>query len=189
MWKTTPQRPGKPEWAARASSRAFSMLELVLVLVVVGVVAAMAVPRYGAARSQYRVQAAAQRAASDYLGLRQRAMAASGNGRLLASDNASKYTIEVTSRDASGSTTTTTQTVDLSPEPYRAAIFDVSYSKGSDFGFDAYGNTLGAGTLTLRSTWTACQVSLDASGGASVGAARAMTSTQRAGVVAAGGEK
>lgn len=179
MQTHTPRRPGKPFKAARAFSRGFSMLELVIVVVVVGVVAALAVPRYAAARSQYRVQGAAQRVMADYLGLRRRAMAESGSARLLAEEGRSVYLLQCRSRDAQFNDVTNSQRVDLGSEPYVASIMKVTQSTGSDLGFDAYGAVLGTGALTLRSVWTACTVSFDSAGGAAAGAPKSLTQVQR----------
>ncbi len=53
------------------------MLELVLVLVIIGVVSAVVVPRFGASVARYRLEAAAQRVTADLRLVRQRAQQAS----------------------------------------------------------------------------------------------------------------
>lgn len=180
MVNRTHARPSSPAEDARAFSRAFSMVELVVVMTIIGVVAAIAVPRYASARSQYRVQSAAARLAADYAGLRPSAMALSGTATMSAVVRADSYTLALTSRDTSGNLATSTQTVNLGVEPYKAAFVTVWLSTGTAFGFDAYGNPLGTGGMQLRSGWTLSSVTFAASGDATVSAPIAMTSAQRA---------
>jgi len=57
----------------RIRPRAFSLIEVVLVLSLLAVVAAIAIPRYAASLSHYRLDAAARRVAADLALARQRA--------------------------------------------------------------------------------------------------------------------
>jgi type II secretory pathway pseudopilin PulG len=155
------------------------MVELVIVMVIVGVVAAIAMPRYAAARSQYRVQNACKRLAADYAGLKPTAAAQSGPSTLLMSANADYYRLATSTRDASNTPTTLTQTVDLGVEPYQASFVAVTLAAGSGFGFDAYGNPLGSGSAQLRSSWTLATVTFASTGDVTVGAPKAMSSAQR----------
>src|SRR5687768_17644198 len=63
----------------RARPRGFTMIELLLVCVTIAVVAAMAVPRYGQALSNYRVRCAAQRVAVDLAAAASGAVASSSS--------------------------------------------------------------------------------------------------------------
>lgn len=165
---------------SHAGGRGFSMVELAIVMVIVGVVAAIATPRYAAARAQYRVQNAAQRVAADYAGLRPTAYSQSGPCTFIASAGADSYSLSITTRDSSDMVRTITESVNLGIEPYKASFVTVSLTSGTAIGFDAYGNSLGSGGVQLRSSWTLTSVSFAPTGDVTVSAPVAMTPGQRA---------
>lgn len=172
--------PRSASGAARVLCRAFSMIELVVVMTIIALVAAVATPRFAAAQSQYRVQNAASRLAADYIGLRATAMSQSATALLSASSGSDVYKLSITALDASGVAQSRVETVQLGVEPYVARFLAVTQDSGSGLGFDAYGNAAGAGKAALRSGWTMVTVGFDADGGVTVGAPRGMSQAQRA---------
>src|SRR5215207_6584180 len=79
MSSRTRQLRCEPRRRRRRGSRGFTMIELLLVCVTIAIVAAMAVPRYGRALSNYRVRCAAQRVAIDLAAAASGAVASSSS--------------------------------------------------------------------------------------------------------------
>lgn len=103
-------RVGRP----RRSARAFSLVELTVVLVLIGVLAALAAPRFANASSHRRVESAAARVIADLRYAQQRARATSDNVSLNFRGGNS-YTL-------ADKNTKVLQTVDLSAEPFGVQI-------------------------------------------------------------------
>lgn len=140
---------------------AFSYIELVLVLAIITVVAAVAAPRYFGAMANYRADAAARRLAADLELAREAARAASAP-RSITFDNANdRY------RTAAG------DAVELTDEPYGAVIVSVVFSpaapvNGGDPGaltFDGYGKPGRTCMITLAAGDTQRTVTVGASSG------------------------
>ncbi len=98
---------------------AFSIVELVLVLAIMGVLAAVAAPRYSASMANYRVTLAAHRVAAD-VALTQAAARAGSASRAMAFDvNNNQYTVSgVRALDGGGNV----YTVRLAVDPYRVTL-------------------------------------------------------------------
>jgi prepilin-type N-terminal cleavage/methylation domain-containing protein len=144
----------------RAGSRnaGFSLVELAIVMVIIAIVAAMAVPRYMAGLARYRAEAAARRLVVD-LDLARSSARAASEARVLRLEPAThRYTIVgMDHPDRPG----TPYTVRLDEEPYHAII--VSHNLGTDAAvtFDGYGQPDLAATITVRSGDTMRTVTLD----------------------------
>ena len=102
--------------------RAFSMIELVIVLVIVGVTAAIAVPRYANSIQRTKVDGAARRMAADIERLRDRARAQGREQRMYI---ASAGYVLVTTDDKGNSVK---ESVDLSRDPYGVVVTPVVVS-------------------------------------------------------------
>lgn len=160
-------------------ARAFTLVELVVVLCIMGVVAAIAAPRYGAAIARQRVDGAANRIASDL-----------GYARSLARMTSSSVTVvfdPVHNRYAMpGAPDPITNgpapyMVDLTLAPYRTnlvagtagpsggAVAAIgSGNTTSQLSFDGYGEPTSVGWVLVNSGAWWRQVSLDSTGRASV---------------------
>ncbi len=128
------------------SRRAFSLLELVLILAIVAVVAAIAAPRYASSLANYRVEAAAQRIIRD-LGVA-RAEARSGSTNITVTFDAAnnKYAIAgVASLESSALTAGLT----LSDAPYYAQLVSAAFGGDEVVTFDGYGLPDSGGTVVV----------------------------------------
>ena len=123
----------------RVSHRAFTLIELVLVLVIVGVVAAMAAPRYAGALANYRSRCAARRVVLDLSAAAADALAASAARTMRFDRAANAYSVN------GGAP------VRLDREPYGAALVSVDLGGDDAITFDGYGAPDSGGTIVVRS--------------------------------------
>lgn len=125
--------------------RGFSLLELVLVVVIVGIIAAIAVPRYGTALSRYRADAAMNRLAAELERAISRAEA--GSASYLVTVDLQTETMTVAG--PLPATTVVTQTL-FTDAPYHADLV-VNASTSESITFDGYGRPDRTITFTVRS--------------------------------------
>ena len=98
------------------------MVELVTVIVIIGVLAAIATPRYASALSRYRSQSAAQRIALDLQLVRERAKATGRQGSIRFNASTDSYTLTLPNSDG----TAETQVVSLAADPYSTDIVSLT---------------------------------------------------------------
>src|SRR5438034_11623152 len=96
---------------------AFSLIELVLVIVIATILAAVAMPRYASALTHWRVDAAAHRVAADLALARNVARTASST-QIISFSTTSYQLVGYASIDGPASS----YTVNLAAEPYGASI-------------------------------------------------------------------
>lgn len=139
----------------------FSLIELVLVLAILTVVAAIAAPRVGEASLRRRLDGAAHRIAAELVDARLDAQAAS-RSRVIAVDIL-EHSISIAEPDY-----TILRTIELDDEPYRAGI--ASYLLGGDpaIVFDAYGVPDTTGRIVIRASGQTRRVLVDAAGNVTV---------------------
>ncbi len=126
---------------------AFTFLELLCVLIVLGIIAAMAVPRYANAIAQNRASAAARRITTD-LALAQRHAKFTGTQQKVHFDPAlDKYYIEGMSDPDHPSLL---YQVFVGDEPYNTAIVSADFDGDSDIIFDEFGLTGSGGTIVIQ---------------------------------------
>ena len=142
----------------RGSRRAgFTLFELVITLAVMGILAAIAVPRYANSIGRYRAESAARRVAADLLLARASAKAASSPRSVTFDAAAGSYTVAgVRNPDHPGAP----YKVDLAADPYRVKLDFADFGGAPQAQFDMYGWPLWSGKVTLHvgDFWRTVQV-------------------------------
>jgi prepilin-type N-terminal cleavage/methylation domain-containing protein len=127
---------------------AFSLVELMICLSIMGVMAALAIPRYANATSNYRADAAARRIVADLSLARSQARLISKPLTVVFDTAAQKYQIsgmeDLLHR-------TSVYSVQLSDQPYRATLVSVSFGGAAQVTFDQYGSPNTGGTIVVDS--------------------------------------
>ena len=145
---------------------AFSLVELVLVLAIMGVLAAVAAPKYASSLANYRVKLAAHRIASD-VALTQAAAKAASASRAITFDTTNhRYSVAgLPALDGrSGG-----YTVALSAQPYGVSINTLTLTKVAANGaltFDGFGVPDGGATVVVSYGGASRTVLVDAVTGA-----------------------
>lgn len=139
--------PGPAVQRRRAFVRAgFSLAELVVVVAVMAITAAVVMPRWGGAVARRRVDAAASRIAADFRLARAHAKAASTETFVEFSDAKQWYIIAALPDVQSGAGQ---YTVLLGEDPYRVSITAVDFKGESGPRFNAFGYLLNEGEVTI----------------------------------------
>ena len=132
--------------------RGFTLLEVMLVMAIAAVIAAIAVPRYGVALARYRADAAARRVAADLAFAQSTARATSQSVTMTFDAAAETYTIVGLSDPdhlAAG------YVVDLTQRPYTAVVSSVNFGGGAGVTFNGYGVPATGGDVVVASgKWT-----------------------------------
>ncbi len=127
--------------------RAFSLVELTMAMAIMGILAAIAMPRYARAISRYRAGAAAHRIAHDIAQVQSVARMTS-TSQTIAFQSDRYQMNNVRDMDSAA----TNSTVMLRAEPYLASLSAVTLTGGaSAITFDGYGQPGCAGSLTVQS--------------------------------------
>jgi prepilin-type N-terminal cleavage/methylation domain-containing protein len=151
-------RPQAPN-LVRLARRGFSLVELVLVLAMIGVVAAIAAPRFARANNGYRADLAARRIVADLAYAARKARAASKPYTVTFNTAAASYQlVNVSDIDRS----TQPYVVKLAAEPYGVRMTSASFGGAPQATFDGYGMPTSAGTVVVRAGDAVRTVTLDA---------------------------
>jgi prepilin-type N-terminal cleavage/methylation domain-containing protein len=128
-------------------ARAFTLTEVTLVAVIISIISAIAIPRFGASLARYRAERASCRLKADLLLARDKAI---HQGRAFTvsfiTGTASSYTL-IGLRDPDRSTADTT--VILSREPYLTTLGSLSVGPDTSIIFDGFGIPDSAGSMVL----------------------------------------
>jgi type IV fimbrial biogenesis protein FimT len=141
---------------------AFSLIELMLVIAIMGVIAAMAAPRYGDALNRYRADAAARRISADLVMAQARARDLATSRTIVFSRVSGSYTI-AGERDFTNSASN--YTVDLTAKPYGVSIGTVNFGGNPSISFDGFGAPSGAGSILISAGGVSRIIRIDSGGG------------------------
>jgi len=138
-----------PTFAHRrhAAVGGFSLLEMVLVLVILAIAAAIAVPRHAAAVARYRTEAAARRIAADLVQARSLARQTSRDQTVVFDTAADCYTlVGFDDPDRPGRP----YTVALAEAPYHANLTGVAFGEEASVTFDGFGAADQSGKVAVQ---------------------------------------
>ncbi|MCP4591635.1 MAG: prepilin-type N-terminal cleavage/methylation domain-containing protein [bacterium] len=124
-----------------------SLMEVVTVMVIVAVLAAVAIPRYANALVNRRLDSAVLRIAADLKLAERRARTTSSSQSVVFDVAAHTYTLTgVTDLDRSAEE----YAVDLAEPPYEVEILYAKFESGTQITFDGYGQASGDGKIVLK---------------------------------------
>jgi prepilin-type N-terminal cleavage/methylation domain-containing protein len=139
------RRDRLPTGAFRAAG--FSLFELLFVIAIIAIIAAMAMPKYGQSVARYRAQCAARRVAADLMFARSAAKAASADRVVTFNTVAGSYTLAgVRHLDHASAP----YTVDLSDAPYHAVLDFADFGGAPQAVFDMYGAPKWSGKVIVH---------------------------------------
>jgi len=140
----------------------FSLLELVLVLAMVGVVSAMAVPRYSSSISYYRADMTSRRVVADLALARRHALITGAAETVTFTPASGQYQIlGLQSLDHSSND----YIVKLSGSPYHTTLVSASFGGDATVVFDAYGVPDDGGQVVVQAGDFQKTIVLDADSG------------------------
>jgi type IV fimbrial biogenesis protein FimT len=135
-----------------------SLTELVVVLAIIGILSAIAVPRYAASLVNYRLDAAARRIAADLEIARSQALTTSQSQAVVFNVAAGTYQMTgVLALDRRS----TNYSVALGSDPYFVKLLSANFGGNSTVTFDAYGGADASGTVVLEAGGIQKTVALD----------------------------
>lgn len=125
----------------------FSLIELVVVLVIIGIISGVAIPRFAHAAVRSRVQAAARRVMTDLNRLRRHAFQTSTKQAVVFDLTTHAYAMAgLSDPDKPGAY----YIVSLADEPYQAEISAANFSGQAKCVFDGFGKPEVGGIVTVK---------------------------------------
>lgn len=143
----TDGRSGATESAPRAAARGFSLMELVLVILIVAIISAVVVPRFGGSITRHRADTVAQRIAVDLELARRRASTTSAAQRVIFDVEDDSYEL-----DGLGDMDHSTEDyiVSVAEDPYKAVLVFVNFGGDEEIIFDGFGTPDSGGSVIVQ---------------------------------------
>lgn len=154
------RRPHRPLFPA--GGRGFSLLEVIMVALLIGVLSAIAIPRYANSLQRYRADAAAYRIAADVALLQARANHTSTSQTMLFATATNSYQI-VGMPDLDNPAVT--YTVSLGAGNYQATLVSASFNGTPQMQMDGYGAATSGGTVVISVGSISRTITIDAGSG------------------------
>ncbi len=130
----------------QSAAPAFSLVEAVFVVSIIGILGAIALPRYAGFVASQQTEAAARRIVSDLTYAQRQARLTSSKQRVIFDVGRGTYELpDMTDPDHKNKT----YFVNLGDDPYRATIKDATFGSGSTVTYDGFGNPDSPGTITI----------------------------------------
>ena len=137
-------------------SAGFTLIELVIVMVIVGVLAAIALPRMSQAAERQRLDAASKRVIADFALAQTRARAASESVTINFDLDTNSYQLDAVGGDAI--------TVQLGEEPYGVKLSFAEFGTGTTATFNGFGLPTATGEIMLSTNQGTTTILLLSSG-------------------------
>jgi prepilin-type N-terminal cleavage/methylation domain-containing protein len=148
--------------ACHGPRRAFTVVELVIVVMVMGILAAVAAPTFFDSLLFHRVETAARRVKADLDYARQRARLISAAQTVTFAN--SVYTLGGTAKSLDNANAAFT--VDLKKSPYLLDSATATFGGSATITFDGYGTPSSGGSVVLTAKDHQCTVTVEATTGA-----------------------
>ncbi len=154
--------PAIPDETNRRYRRAFTLVELVMVMAIVAILSAIAAPRYQASVARARLDASARRISADLSLARSLARATSAPRSILFKAGAGTYEIsDYYNPDRPG----VAYSIDLNSAPYAVELKSVDFAGAATITDSGHGVPLAGGRIVLSNWWGSRKVSVDGTTG------------------------
>jgi prepilin-type N-terminal cleavage/methylation domain-containing protein len=128
---------------------AFTLAEITIVILIISVLGAVAMPRYALALARYRVAMLEQRIVSD-LTLAQAVAKTSSAGQSVSFNVASNNYQLTGYAGPLGGTVQSTYTVSLATDPYQATLVSANFNSTTQLTYDRFGQPASGGTIVVQ---------------------------------------
>lgn len=146
MTSCSPAHRNTPAPADPHRPRAFTLIELVIVIVLMGVLSAVAIPRFASASTRYRVDAAVQQIIADLNVTAALANRGSAAHTVFFEPDDELYTLV---GQSSLSNPAVDRVVDLSGEPFGVNLLQVTFGADTELAISGHGLFMDSGQLTV----------------------------------------